>query len=78
MTEPRYWDISARAYLARLGDAEYAEFLQRRQPRKRDRYSPSEYHRELIEHLNAGDEETQHSPIFKAHQDSALARGGTE
>lgn len=64
----------ARAYLSRLGAAEYAEYLERRQPRKGDRYSPSEYHRELIDLLNAGDEEGWKYRRMINHEDSALMR----
>jgi hypothetical protein len=64
----------ARAYLARLGAAEYGEYLARRQPRKGDRYSPSEYHRELIELLNRGDEEGWKYRKMINHEDSALMR----
>lgn len=71
---PRRWDITARAYLARLGDAEYAEWLMRRSSRKSDRYSPSDYHRELIELLNRGDEEGFKYRKMLSHEDSALYR----
>lgn len=71
---PRSWDIAARAYLGRLGDAEYGEWLQRRQPRKGDRFGPSDYHRELIEYLNLGDEEGFKYRKMMSHEDSALAR----
>lgn len=71
---PRSWDIGARDYLGRLGAAEYGEWLSRRQPRKRDRYSPSDYHRELIEFLNAGDEEGFKWRKMMSHEDSALYR----
>lgn len=65
------WDISARRYLERLGDAEYAAFLATRK-RKRDRYSPSAYHRDLIEYLNAGDEEMFKYLKLLRGRDSAL------
>lgn len=71
----RPWDIGARGYLARLGDAEYAEFLQRRGPRrKREHYSPSDYHRDLIALLNAGREEEFKYLKMMRHDFSALAR----
>lgn len=46
-----------RAYLEKLGEAEGKAFRERRKPRKSDRFTPSEYHRELIAFLNKGDEE---------------------
>lgn len=51
------WDVSAREYLARLGAAEYAAFRQTKAGKKANaRYSPSDYHRDLIELLNRNDE----------------------
>lgn len=49
------WTVAAREYLARLGAAEYAAFKATK-PGKRSRYSPSDYHRDLIDLLNANDE----------------------
>lgn len=55
------WHIHAKKYLARLGDAEYAQqkkaHLKKGRKESTFRYSPSEYHRELISYLNENDEE---------------------
>lgn len=51
------WYSAARAYLDRLGAAEGAAWRARKRPKKSDRFSPSDYHRALIDRLNAGDEE---------------------
>ena len=52
------WDIYARQYLGRLAAAEYQAYVRKVPVRKRARYryDPSDYHRALIERLNAGDE----------------------
>lgn len=56
MTQPNLdWHTAAKQYLERLGLAEYRAFLARKR-RKRDRFSPSDYHRELIGYLNRNDE----------------------
>lgn len=49
------WNVAARRYLERLGQAEYQ--VQRKATRaKTFRYSPSDYHRDLIDLLNRNDE----------------------
>ncbi len=57
MTEPNLdWHSSVKRYLERLGLAEYqAQKLAAKG--KKFRYSPSEYHRELIDLLNKNDEQ---------------------
>jgi hypothetical protein len=64
--ESDHWS-ACQAYLERLGAAEYAAFCARRNPRKRDRFSPSEYMRALVADLGCGDFES-----FKARK---LAEG---
>jgi hypothetical protein len=54
---------ACQTYLERLGAAEYAVFRNRRNPRKRDRFSPSEYMRALVADLGRGDFES-----FKARK----------
>ena len=68
---PETWDIAARAYLDRLGAAEYMAFLAGKR-KKADRYSPSEYHRSLIEMLNADNEEGFKAIKMLRGRDSAL------
>ena len=59
MKDDTYWHISAQAYLARLGAAEYAA---QRKAHKRAaskfRFTPSEYMRELIGYLGTNAEES--------------------
>jgi len=71
MTDDTYRAL--RAYLERLGAAEYRVHLARKRRRKSDRFSPSPYHRALIAHLNAGDEEG--FKALKALQGYASALG---
>ena len=49
------WHIRAMAYLARLGAAEYDAFLKSKHG-KRAKYSPSEYHRDLVDLLTQDDD----------------------
>lgn len=49
------WMGAAQRYLERLGKAEYDAFRAKNK-KKSARYMPSDYHRELIEALSAGDE----------------------
>ncbi|HWK31088.1 MAG TPA: hypothetical protein VNR20_03290 [Terriglobales bacterium] len=47
-----------RGYLERLGAAEYAAFRQTKAGRKKKaRYQPTDYHRELVRLLGEGNEE---------------------
>lgn len=57
--DPLAWHSPAKRYLERLGVAEAAahKAQMKRYSRKGVRYSPSEYHRALIEFLNKNDEE---------------------
>jgi len=54
------WQQAAQSYLARLGNAEYAERLHAHKKRgrlaKTYRHNPSEYHRALVELLGQNDE----------------------
>lgn len=54
MTEEVY--IACARYLERLGAAEYRAFTAARK-RKTERYSPSDYHRELVRLLGMRDEQ---------------------
>ena len=55
------WQSPAKAYLDRLAQAEYkaqkAQHLKARRSLKTFRYRPTDYHRDLIEHLEADNEE---------------------
>ena len=70
VTERKDWRIAAMNYLARLGNAEYAAFLDR--GGMRGKYSPSEYHRDLVEILSRDDEHEFKSLKMQRGCDSVL------
>jgi len=57
------WHTGAQLYLARLGFSEWTAWRKRRNRKKTDRFSPSEYHRTLVDLLGRNDEKG-----FKAYK----------
>lgn len=73
--ESTNWHIAAKAYLARLGQAEWEQQKRPRGGKGRGAraFQPSDYHRELIECLNQNNEER--FKALKALQGYASALG---
>lgn len=57
------WVGAAQEYLRRVGAAEHEAWRKRKNPRKSDKFSPSEYLRDMCDLLGKGDEEA-----FKARK----------
>ena len=70
MSTEHGWRTAATRYLAKLGDAEYRNHLT--QGGLPGRYSPTEYHRDLIELLTNQDEIGFKQLRDQRGQDSAL------
>ena len=51
------WRGAAQRYCERLGKAEHEAWLQRKNPRKKDRFQPSQYLRDLCHLIGYGSEE---------------------